>query len=409
MNKKIKSFNKILSLTLLFSIAMLMIPFSVHAADNGEGTRDPIPYLNEYENDKYANTITNTAIYANKASESSDFFTLANEQNFCFLGKGNTCLNCETSSDNPTKCLIVNATMSDTGYVVPGGCSSGGYIAGGKNIILKRDDVKDNIKDRFFRYWDEKAESKGYTGAYSAAFPKICYNGFTNTEKGMEPLINTIKRGDISYNTNHRSLSVKFESVPNPAKKENGVYLVNKAVSSLDVVAFTPNDDNDDCVDPVVNSVSGTCSTDGKINQIFSVDYASGTCSKNTIQSCGSSSCSGNYIISFYRDAANKEPYRQSYYAKAKLADNKLGNEIEVPLQSCYVCSAIDASGITGNDCATIIKEVFDKKKSCDETVEVLVTNLSLSGVPRFANYKTGVPCNCLTKIEQTLKGLGCS
>ncbi|MDE6224418.1 MAG: hypothetical protein K2M23_02980, partial [Alphaproteobacteria bacterium] len=374
------------------------------AADNGEGTRDPRPYLNEYANDKYPNTNNDDAVYANKASESEYFFTENNKQNFCFLGKGNTCLNCETSSDNPTKCLILNATMSDTGYLVPGGCSSGGYIAGGKNIILKRDDVKDNIKDRFFRYWDEKAESKGYTGAYSAAFPKICYNGFTNTEKGMEPLINTIKNGYISYSDQH-SLSVKFESVSNPANKANGVYLVNKTVSSLPVVAFTTNGD---CVDPVVNStnVAQNCYKDGKdIGLLGYYNYATESC-VGQIQPC--TTCGANTIMSFYRDAANKEPFRQSYYAKAKLADGKYGNVIEVPLQSCYVCSGVD-SGVNGNDCATIIKEVFDSKKSCDETVRVLVTNLSLSGVPRFANYKTGVPCNCLTKIEQTLKGLGCS
>lgn len=406
MNKKIKSFNKILSLTSLFSVAMLMIPFSVNAADNGEGTRNPIPYLNENENDIYPNTNTDDAIYANKASESQYFFTETNKQNFCFLGKGQTCLNCETSSDEPEKCLIVNATKSDIGYVVPGGCSSGGYIAGGKNIILKRDDVKDNIKDRFFRYWDSTAESKGYVGAYSAAFPKICYTtGFANTEKGMEPLIKTIKSGDISYK-NQRSLSVKFESVPNPANKANGVYLVNKAGSSLDVVAFTPNGD---CVDPVVNPVAGasTCSTNGALSAIKSVNYASGNC-ENKIQSCNSSACNGNTIISFYRDAANKEPYRQSYYAKAKLADGKYGNVIEVPLQSCYVCSGVD-SGVNGNDCATIVKEVFNNLKNCEATVRVLVTDLSSSGVLRFANYKTGVPCACLTKIEGLLRGLKCS
>lgn len=418
MKEKIKSFNKILKLTSLFSVAMLISPFSVDAADSkGEATSNPVPYLNNNVNYTYPKTSNDKAVYANVKSEKDDFFLEPGGQNYCFKVNGK-CINCATSDTDTARCMVLSSTNSSSdSYTLPNNTSglenkirSDGYMVSGSEY--KMGEGGNGFGGCFFRYWDSDAKTKNsdYTGAYSAAYPKICYRGIKNTVEGMKPIIAAIDAKKIAYGIDGKDITfmdlavkeVPNYNVTNPTVKQTNL----KGGNIVSVKSFSGSGiPGGACLVPIVYTASGECANYEREKYSYETQNCGGVLGR-----CGdaSKSCSKDEVKVFHSDNAGKNTYRESAYVYADISGNNESYAFEIPYNTCFKCGKIDSGEIEAA-CSVIVKEVFEKTgKDCAKTVKILATNLSTSNVDRFKTYTTGVPCgSCLTKIEGILKGPG--
>ncbi|MGN0929714.1 MAG: hypothetical protein ACI4N3_03690 [Alphaproteobacteria bacterium] len=407
MREKLRFLNKILTLTSIFSMAILFNAFSVNAANDnsntGENKKNPVPIINANQM-QYEETENDTAILANKKDE---LRIRANRQDFCFTGNTNNCINCGEVDDPSKGCAGIEGYTNETlRYVLPNNAKiETSYVEGNPTIITE--------KEGYYRFWrdpqniEANFKIKSSQGEYSSALPKICYTGFSDTEKGLAPLTELFKSSKAKYTDDQTMILPLKSSLNCNDLKSSGFY--GEPITSASVVNFKKTDEN--CLDPIFEGADElTLCQDPKYTNRNTIGGNKGADCSVRKQNCEGGSdynCHETQVKLYFKDSEHKDTYKSGYCAIVDIPGNN--RKLSLPLESCFICRNISPD-YPDSDCQTIVKNVYNAVGgNCAEAVRVLATNPRNVVETAPADLQGPYNCqNCLTKVEGILRGFGC-